>query len=150
MSVLRYDARVMNSTRSSLVRGQVSAWRVIGRGLTFRCPNCGARGLFAGPLKMSKRCPRCGMLFEREEGFFLGAMVFNYVLSALLAVEVPCVLFLAGVLGEAMAVIIVISLCLVLPFLFYRPAKSFWLMTYYALFPSHLPANGGIPPGEPQ
>lgn len=133
----------MNGTRPPLARPSVTVWRVIGRGLTFRCPNCGARGLFAGLLKMNERCPGCGLLFEREEGFFLGAMVLNYVLSALLAVELPCVLFLAGVLGEETAVIAVISMCLILPFLFFRPAKSLWLMTYYGIFPGHLPANCG-------
>jgi hypothetical protein len=27
---------------------------------------------------MVERCPRCGMKFEREEGFFLGAYVVNF------------------------------------------------------------------------
>lgn len=27
---------------------------------------------------MVPRCPRCGMCFEREEGFFLGAYVVNF------------------------------------------------------------------------
>lgn len=27
---------------------------------------------------MAARCPRCGMCFEREEGFFLGAFVVNF------------------------------------------------------------------------
>ena len=119
----------MSGFEPLLSRQLVSVWRVIGRGLTFRCPNCGARGLFAGLLTMNERCPRCGLLFEREEGFFLGAMVLNYVVSALLAVEAPCVLFLAGVLTEKEAVIAVISMCVILPVLFYRPAKSVWLMT---------------------
>jgi uncharacterized protein (DUF983 family) len=138
----------MNRIEPQLACQRVSAWQVVGRGLSFRCPNCGAYGLFAGLLTMQSRCPHCSLLFEREEGFFLGAMVVNYILSALLAVEAPCLLLLAGVLSPALAVGIVIGLCLLLPFLFYRPAKSLWLMTYYGLFPRHLPANGGIPPGE--
>ena len=48
------------------------------RGLFRRCPRCGGGKLFTGWLKMRPRCPRCGMRFEREEGFFLGAFVVNF------------------------------------------------------------------------
>ena len=30
---------------------------------------------------MAERCPRCGMRFEREEGFFLGAYVVNFAVT---------------------------------------------------------------------
>ncbi len=31
---------------------------------------------------MHKQCPSCGLLFEREPGYFLGAMFVSYILSA--------------------------------------------------------------------
>jgi hypothetical protein len=31
--------------------------------------------------KMYERCPACGLKFEREEGYFLGAMYISYALS---------------------------------------------------------------------
>src|SRR5687768_1285852 len=48
------------------------------RGLFRRCPRCGGGKLFTSWLRMRPRCPRCGMCFEREEGFFLGAFVINF------------------------------------------------------------------------
>jgi hypothetical protein len=30
---------------------------------------------------MNERCPACGLRFEREEGYFLGAMYFGYFLA---------------------------------------------------------------------
>jgi hypothetical protein len=35
-------------------------------------------------LAMNDPCPNCGLIFQREEGYFLGAMYFSYVLSAVL------------------------------------------------------------------
>ncbi len=48
------------------------------RGLLRRCPRCGAGRLFRSWFCMVEHCPRCGMVFEREEGFFLGAFVVNF------------------------------------------------------------------------
>lgn len=48
------------------------------RGLLKRCPRCGSGRLFTRWIQMVDRCPRCNYLFEREEGFFLGAYVINF------------------------------------------------------------------------
>lgn len=134
----------------------VSVMQIIARGLTLRCPNCGARSLFRRLLAMNDRCWRCGLLFEREEGFFLGAMVFNYTFTALIAGVVPCIILLAGLAYAPLAdqirlFVIAIAAGATLPFLLYRPSKSLWLMTYYVFLPGDLPANGGAQePNEQQ
>jgi len=46
-----------------------------------RCPRCRAGRVFAGRLTMHERCPACGLRFEREPGYFLGAMYVSYALS---------------------------------------------------------------------
>jgi uncharacterized protein (DUF983 family) len=51
------------------------------RGLARHCPNCGSGKLFRGWFKMAERCPRCGIKFEREEGFFLGAFLINFAIG---------------------------------------------------------------------
>jgi uncharacterized protein (DUF983 family) len=127
-------------------RRPVTAGQIIARGLTLRCPNCGSRTLFKGIWTMHEHCSSCGLLFEREEGFFLGAMVFNYTLTAFVAVVVPCILLLAG-LGTAPfreqveLFIAVLAAAALLPLVFYRPSKSLWMMTYYVFVPGDLPAN---------
>ena len=47
--------------------------------LTMRCPVCREGKVFANNfLKMHTLCPTCGLKFEREPGYFLGAMYFSY------------------------------------------------------------------------
>jgi uncharacterized protein (DUF983 family) len=61
-----------------------SAWKLLGRALLLRCPNCGAGHIFIGFFGLKERCPNCGMLLERgESDAFLGAYTLN-----LIAVEV--------------------------------------------------------------
>jgi uncharacterized protein (DUF983 family) len=50
------------------------------------CPRCHKGKLFRGPLwrtylAMHERCPQCHLKYEREPGYFLGAMYFSYLLS---------------------------------------------------------------------
>ena len=50
------------------------------------CPRCrkGAiyrRPMFRAWLDIHDRCPVCGLRFEREQGYYLGAMYFSYALS---------------------------------------------------------------------
>jgi uncharacterized protein (DUF983 family) len=54
---------------------------VLARALRRRCPACGAGPLFKGWFEMRARCPGCDLLFEREEGYFLGAMALNIVVA---------------------------------------------------------------------
>jgi len=56
-----------------------------------RCPFCGKGAIFHSVILMHRTCPGCGHVFEREPGFFIGAMVFSYLLSCGLAV--PAVAF---------------------------------------------------------
>lgn len=46
-----------------------------------RCPKCRQGPIFYGWINMNDCCPRCGIRFEREAGYFLGAMYFSYPLS---------------------------------------------------------------------
>jgi uncharacterized protein (DUF983 family) len=46
-----------------------------------RCPRCREGRVFRGPIAMNPSCPVCGLSFEREEGYFLGAMYVSYGLS---------------------------------------------------------------------
>lgn len=38
------------------------------------CGRCGGRGVFASLNELHPRCPSCGLRFEREDGYWLGAM----------------------------------------------------------------------------
>jgi uncharacterized protein (DUF983 family) len=46
-----------------------------------RCPRCGRAPLFRSMLQMHETCLSCGLRFEREAGYFLGAMYISYGLG---------------------------------------------------------------------
>ena len=52
-------------------------WRAVRR----RCPHCGGRGWFTGWFKHGDRCVSCGYRFERQEGFMLGVMAINSIIT---------------------------------------------------------------------
>lgn len=105
--------------------------RMLGRGLVKRCPLCGSGRLFTGWFCMKERCPRCGYLFEREEGFFLGAYVINLAitLGLLLALAVvPLIVLLDSRPDQSLVPILVGGLTAVLagPVAFYPYSKTIW------------------------
>jgi uncharacterized protein (DUF983 family) len=59
---------------------------VLRRALGLRCPRCGEAPLFTNLVRMAPRCPVCGLAFERETGYFIGAIYINYGLTVGLAV----------------------------------------------------------------
>ncbi len=61
----------------------VSAWAGIFRHL---CPRCRTGRIYSTSIfrifpRMHQRCPECGLKFEREQGYFLGAMYFSYAIG---------------------------------------------------------------------
>jgi uncharacterized protein (DUF983 family) len=42
--------------------------------LRLRCPACGRDGFRAGWYRTAEACPHCGQVFERESGFYAGAI----------------------------------------------------------------------------
>ena len=75
-------ARVVSFKRLSL-RARLAA---VAAG---RCPRCRNGRIFRGRFAMNPTCPACGLRFEREPGYFTGAMYVSYVLA--LPVMVVCV-----------------------------------------------------------
>ena len=59
---------------------------LLGRGLRLRCPRCGAKTLFRKGFAMHERCRACAYRFEREQGYFVGAMYVNYGVTVLIIV----------------------------------------------------------------
>jgi len=54
---------------------------MLGGILTLRCPRCRRGRLFTGLITMPERCPSCGLYYEREHGYFVGAMAISYGLA---------------------------------------------------------------------
>lgn len=47
-----------------------------------KCPYCKKSPIFYGGVFMHRKCPSCGHVYEREPGYFVGAMVMSYLLGA--------------------------------------------------------------------
>jgi len=118
----------------------VSPRQIIARGLTHRCPNCGARSLFRTWLKANDVCPSCGLALEKEEGFFLGSLAINYGITAAPLVLIFVLVFMDRI-SVPVAMVGALAWCLLFPLLFFHTAKSLWLMLYYLSAWRELPAN---------
>jgi uncharacterized protein (DUF983 family) len=130
---------------------KVTKGQILGRGITHRCPNCGAKKLFKeGSLfELNPECPECGLKIEKDEGFFLGSMSLNYGVTIVGFLVPVLILYLTGVLSGAVAAGIAGVGAIGVPILFYRSSRSWWLMSYYFFLPNHLPANrGALEPGQ--
>src|SRR5262245_36465549 len=49
-----------------------------------RCPRCRLGKMFHGWFAMHEPCPVCGLRFQRDQGYFLGAIDFGYPISAVI------------------------------------------------------------------
>jgi uncharacterized protein (DUF983 family) len=107
-------------------------------GLRLRCPNCGQGKLFRGVYAMYDRCSQCGWVFEREPGYWTGAMAVNLVISELIitSLAIPLAVVLATSHQPVLLpVAIGLGISILLPFLLYRHAKSLWMSVDFMLHP---------------
>jgi uncharacterized protein (DUF983 family) len=64
-----------------VLRGRPAPRTLLRRGLLKQCPRCGGGGIYETWFRMRERCPRCGYLFEREPGFFVGSYFINFAIA---------------------------------------------------------------------
>ena len=97
---------------------------------------------------MHKNCPHCGVKFEREAGFFLGSIYFNYGLTALIvAIAYPILMFSKAV-GESKLLIGCLAFTLLFPMWFHRYARALWLGFDQFMDPRDRTDAIGAPPLE--
>lgn len=114
---------------------------ILKRALLQHCPRCGKGKIFRRWLTSYERCQVCNFIFEREEGFYSGAIAINLIVSELLvtAVAIPVAVWAALTPGApSIPIFIALSpLPIILPFIFFRHAKSLWIGMAYLLNPPH-------------
>ena len=100
-----------------------------------RCPNCLQGKVFSGLLGMNERCPLCGHVFIREQGYFQGAMYVSYGLG------LGVIFLLTGVTmlalpshSEGLALSIIIPIFLLLVPIIYRYSRVIWMHLFYRAF----------------
>ena len=97
------------------------------RGLRLRCPVCARAPVFRRPFKVRHHCPECGALFQREEGFFVGALMINVVTTEAAVLVAYAVLLLALGGRGALVLPLLFAVALLFPVAFYHHSWSLWL-----------------------
>ena len=103
------------------------ALKILGRSSRLRCPVCGRGRLFSHFFTMEKSCSHCGRVFEREPGFFLGSIYFNYGVTALVVTIAYPLLVSTRTLHSKTALAVTMAWTVLFPVLFFRHARSLWV-----------------------
>ena len=119
----------MSSTPSRASEYSCTVGQALGRGLLRRCPRCGQGKIFSSFFTLRARCPRCGFRFEREEGYWTGAMIVNIA-----ACEIWFAILFVAVIAATLPDIAWVPLLGValltnglLPVVFYPWSKTLWM-----------------------
>ena len=103
---------------------------IVHRAAHWRCPHCGRGRLFRGVFRMLPVCPECGLSYFPEQGYYVGAMIINYVATTAVVVTI----FLLSLLFRDFTtfstnskILLWMAFAIVLSLLLVRHAYSFWL-----------------------
>ena len=97
------------------------------RGARLRCPACGRASIFEAPFRRRHHCPSCAALFEREEGYFVGAISINVVATELAVLVVYLVCLLTVGFDEGLIFKVLLPVGLLFPVAFYHFSWGAWL-----------------------
>jgi len=114
---------------------------LLSRGIRLRCPRCGAATLFGGPFSMYPDCVNCDLRFEREQGYFVGAIYLNYAATVIIMIAGYIVLDYFFNLSLTMQLVVWIVFGVCFPLFFFRYARSLWLSIDYLFDPQNGPGD---------
>jgi uncharacterized protein (DUF983 family) len=109
--------------------GTTSRGTMLLRGAMRRCPRCGSGGLFRHWVSMVPDCPRCGLHFEREAGYWAGALAINIILvGGLFTITFVVALVLtAPDIPVTPLLAIFVPLMILGPIVLYPISKTLWV-----------------------
>ena len=116
----------------------VGFWRMMGRAVTLRCPRCGSRRTFLrGWFRRHERCRTCGVKWQREVGFELGAVTMNTIVTfGLLTVMMTVGFILTSPDIPVLPFVLVLgATALVVPIVIYPFTYTMWLAFDLAVHP---------------
>jgi uncharacterized protein (DUF983 family) len=104
-------------------------------GIFLKCPRCGQGKLFDGLFRMRRECPLCRLVFEREQGFFVGAIYVNYAATVLIAMPGFFLLDYYAEVSLRQQLVLWGAFATIFPILFFRHSRSLWLCVAYMFDP---------------
>jgi uncharacterized protein (DUF983 family) len=120
---------------------------MLSAGLRLRCPRCHVGPLYRRPFSMHNYCLHCGLKFEREQGYFVGAIYINY--AATVAIAVPGFFLLDALTNMTIhqQLAIWVPFAVVFPLLFFHHSRSLWLALDHLFNPAK--SLYPVPPKKP-
>lgn len=138
----------MNEELSEAKVKDNSFWTLFFNAFRLRCAVCKQGQIFKGWFGINEYCPVCGVEVEREPGFFLGSIYFNYGLTCTIAL----VVFLVGYFGIGMPPKLLypplILFAITFPLWFLRYARAS-MTVFDQFFQPRVPAGFEPPDGTP-
>ena len=113
--------------------------QILIEGLRLKCPRCSEGQMFSGLFKMCTECGSCHFRFEREAGYFVGAMYINYGMTVFIAFAGYFALDYFTSISFLANFILWIAFCALFPIFFFRYSRSLWLSFDYIFNPSEPP-----------
>jgi len=98
-----------------------------------RCPSCEKAPIFPGITTMNRACPACGNVFEKEPGYFIGAMIASYFLGVFLAFPPLLALVFTFKVEMVQAIAASIVLIFILQPLLFRYSRILWIRIEHQL-----------------
>ena len=99
----------------------------LGRCLKLQCPACGNASIVERPFNLKHRCTACDVIFKREEGFFVGAIMANVVATEVLILVVYFFCLLFTKFDESVTLTILFVIGVTFPLAFYHHSWALWL-----------------------
>ncbi len=99
----------------------------LGRSLKLKCPVCGRSSIVQRPFNLKHRCDSCGVIFKREEGFFVGAIMANVIATEVFILLIYFACLLLTNLSDRVTLTILFVVGVTFPLLFYHHAWALWL-----------------------
>jgi len=101
--------------------------KTMARCLKLRCPVCGESSIVQSLFHIRHHCPSCRALFKREEGFFVGAILVNVVMTEFI-ILVICFFWLLVVGSDYETVLFgLFAVAVLFPVVFFHHSWSLWL-----------------------
>jgi uncharacterized protein (DUF983 family) len=122
------------------------------RGFLKHCPRCGSGHLFTSWFDIRATCPRCGLLFEREEGYWVGAMAMAIGITELLFAVLLTIAVIATWPEIPVWPIVAagVAINLFFPIFYYPFTKTIWLAVDLAFFHPEAARSEGSDPARPR
>ena len=85
--------------------------------------------------RMNTHCDYCDLVYEREQGYFVGAIYLNVIATeSLLLGSLMIYTLIAGNISQTILTVLIV-LAVILPLVFFHHSRSLWLCVDHILNP---------------